>query len=63
MSEKTHAQALLQVAEEWSTPSFVYDIDRVRAQARALREHLHHPGSSCSTPSRPTPVRPWCARC
>ena len=25
---------LLQVAEKWATPSFVYDIDRVRAQAQ-----------------------------
>lgn len=35
--------ALRAAAATWGTPSFVYDLDRVRHQARQLAASLHHP--------------------
>ena len=43
MSEVLSTVSLNQIASTWSTPSFVYDLDKVRYQARALGTHIKHP--------------------
>ena len=41
--QKLSSESLCQIAETWATPSFVYDLDKVRFQARELGTHIQHP--------------------